>query len=131
MSLDKENELFDKITRMLDSEYETIYYGSTQPSGQPKFPFVFIEMSDQHESRMTRDSDGIEKYRDIKLTVEVYSSKSKQETKGIMEKINTLLRMNNFLNTATVPMRGGNRGELYRRVATFEAIASENNFYSL
>lgn len=132
MSLDCESYIYDYVTKELDKAFgDDIHYGSTASNIPSAFPYVSIEMTDEYERSNTVDSSGVEKYRNFRFSVNVYSLKSKREAKKIIEVVKSAMRAHSLLCTADVPMQMGTSNEIFRRTATFEGTTNGEQFYRL
>lgn len=132
MELDCESFIYDFLTRKLDEKYgNSIHYGSTAMNVTSNFPYVSIELDDQYERNDTRDSSGIERFRNFRISINAYSMKSKRESKDITALLKDELRSIGITCTSDVPMQSGTKSEIYRRVSTYEASTDGVNFYNL
>jgi hypothetical protein len=126
MGLDHENEIY---TGIVDAVGESVHCGQTALNTDTEFPYCAVSMDDMYEISNYADSDGKMKYARVMFSVNVYSIKSKQETKLIMSKVRDYMRSIGFESTSEAPMQEGARNEIYRRVATFEATVSDKKIY--
>lgn len=94
-----------------------------------QFPCVAIVLSDDGTNASMRDSSKKDNYRDITLTVDVYTNKTdgkKTEAEAIMQIIIDTLYPLNFNMVTCKPMSNINNAQNYRITATFTATVDSN-----
>lgn len=98
------------------------------------FPYVSIVLSGDGTTPNTRDSSKIEKYRDITLTVDVYSNKSdgsKTEAESLMQAVQDKAYSLAFNMVSCSPNSNTALATIYRLSATFTATVDWNgNIYA-
>lgn len=96
----------------------------------PAFPCMCMVLSDDGTNTSTRDSSKQDKFRDITVTVDVYSNKAegkKAEAEDIMQIVIDTLYPLNFEMTSCKPTSNTNNASQYRLTATFVATIDKNN----
>lgn len=100
----------------------------------PAFPCMCMVLSDDGTRQESRDSSKQDKFRDITVTVDVYSNKAegkKTEAEDIIQIVIDTLYPLNFEMTSCKPMSNMNNASQYRLTATFVAtIKSDNTIYT-
>ena len=129
--IDKENEIYTRVyNKVIEAFPEAEMSGSFQavPSS---FPAVTFYESDSYVPRQY--DDGLKsKYEIVRYSVNVYSNKisgKKQECKGILAVIDNEMQRMNFRRMITTPVPNLNDSSIYRLIAEYEAVISEDMFY--
>lgn len=94
-----------------------------------EFPCVAIVLSDDDMTDNTRDSSKADNYRDITVTVDVYSNKAdgkKTEAEAIAQIVIDTLTPLNFDMRSCRPLSNLNNATTYRITATFTATVDSN-----
>ena len=99
-----------------------------------QFPCVAIVLSDDGTNNGTRDSSKIDKFRDITVTVDVYSNKQdgkKTEAEAIAQIVIDTLYPLNFNMVSCKPISNINNASNYRITATFTAtVDADGHIYT-
>lgn len=99
-----------------------------------EFPAVAIVLSDDGTKRNARDSSKNDKFRDITLTVDVYSNKvdgKKTEAESLMQTVIETLYPLNFEMVSCKPASNINNASNYRLTATFTAtVGADGMIYT-
>lgn len=129
--IDKENEIYTRVYNKVIAKYPDVNMdGSFQavPSG---FPHVTFYESDSYVSE--RYDDGLTpKYEIVRYSVNIYSNKisgKKQECKDILAVIDDEMHRMNFRRMIMTPVPNLNDSSIYRVIAEYEAVISENMFF--
>lgn len=98
------------------------------------FPTVSIVLSGDGTTPNTRDSSHIEKFRDITLTVDVFSNKvegKKTEAESLMQVIQDRAYALNFNMVSCIPNSNTANASIYKITATFTAtVGHDGSLYS-
>ena len=98
------------------------------------FPTVSIVLSGDGTTPNTRDSSHIEKFRDITLTVDVFSNKvegKKTEAESLMQIVIDKAYSLNFNMVSCIPNSNTANASIYRLTATFTAtVGHDGSLYS-
>ena len=98
------------------------------------FPTVSIVLSGDGTTPNTRDSSGTEKFRDITLTVDVFSNKvegKKTEAESLMQVVQDRAYALNFNMVSCIPNSNISNASIYRLTATFTAtVGHDGSLYS-
>lgn len=125
-----ENYIYTELESYVQKEYPNAVFGQADANSDMEFPYVKVEMDDSYEREDTIDSSGEMKYLYVRFTVDIYSSKSKTETKEIMTEVTKYMRASNLIKKSEAPMQVGAKSEIYRRVATFEGTVGSDGSLS-
>lgn len=123
-------EVFTTVANAVLAEYPTCRITNSFVYAPVDFPCVAIVLSDDGTNYSTRDSSKIDKFRDITVTVDVYSNKAngkKTESESIMQIIIDTLYPLNFNMVSCRPSSNINNASIYRITATFTATVDYNN----
>ena len=100
----------------------------------PCFPYVSIVLSGDGTTPETRDSSHTEKFRDITLTVDVFSNKSdgnKTEAESLMQAVQDKAYSLNFNMVSCIPNSNTSLATIYKITATFAAtVGHDGSIYS-
>jgi len=98
------------------------------------FPTVAIVVSGDGTTSNTRDSSHVEKFRDITLTVDVFSNKTegkKTEAESLMQVVQDKAYELNFNMVSCIPNSNTSNASIYRLTATFTAtVGHDGSLYS-
>jgi len=129
-----QKEIFTKVANAVLATYTTCRITNSFIYAPAQFPCVAIVLSDDGTTYKMRDSSGNDNFRDITLTVDVYSNKTdgkKTEAESIMQIIIDTLFPLNFNMVSCKPMSDLNNAQNYRITATFTATAdASGNLYT-
>ena len=99
-----------------------------------EFPAVAIVLSNDGTKTSTRDSSKTDKFRDITVTVDVYSNKvdgKKTEAESLMQTVIDTLYPLNFEMVSCKPASNINNASNYRITATFTAtVGADGMIYT-
>lgn len=126
--IDIEGQVVDAVHTALVAEYPLIYVASEEQPTAPAFPAVFIYEFDNysHESSM----EDTETHATVMYEVQVYSNKSKgrkAEAKTILGIVDDVLQDYKFIRTARLELRNPDQPSVFRYVARYRAVVSEDH----
>ena len=129
-----QREIFTTVASAVLTDYPSCRITNAFVYAPAAFPCVAIVLSDDGTNYDTRDSSHNDNFRDVTLTVDVYSNKAegkKTEAESIMQiAIDTLYPLN-FNMASCKPFSDINNASNYRITATFTAtVASDGTLYS-
>lgn len=131
---DIQREIFTKVANAVLTSYSTCRITNSFVYAPAQFPCVALVLSDSGMTYKMRDSSGEDNFRDITLTVDVYSNKTdgkKTEAESIMQIIIDTLFPLNFNMVSCKPMSDLNEAQNYRITATFTAtVDGSGNLYT-
>ena len=126
---DFEREIFTTAANAVLATYSTCRILNAFIYAPDKFPCVSIVMSDDGTNTRMRDSSGNDNFRDITITVDVFSNKTdgkKTEAEAIMQIIIDTLFPLNFNMVSCKPASNNNNASYYKLTATFIATVDGN-----
>lgn len=127
--IDLESPLFTEIAGALRSTYKGItVYGEYVPA-PAEFPSVSIVEMDNATFLPTWSNRAMEKYTEVMYEVNVYSNLSKgkkAQAKAIMGTIDGMLQEYGFERIACQPIQNMNDATIYRMVARYRAVVSDD-----
>ena len=127
--IDLESPLFTEIAGELRSAYSGItVYGEyvAAPAGFPSVAFVEMDNATYLPSWSNRS---LEQYAEVMYEVNVYSNRTKgkkAEAKAIMGTIDTILQAYGFERMLCQPIQNMNDATIYRMVARYRAVVSDD-----
>lgn len=131
---DIQKEIYTTVANAVSESYSTCRITNSFVYAPAQFPCVAIVLSDSGMTYQMRDSSGNDNFRDITLTVDVYSNKTngkKTEAESIMQIIIDTLFPLNFNMVSCKPFSDLNNAQNYRITATFTATVDVNgNIYT-
>lgn len=131
---DIQREIFTKVADTVLTSYPTCRITNSFVYAPAQFPCVAIVMSGDGTTYKMRDSSGADNFRDITLTVDVYSNKTdgkKTEAESIMQIVIDTVFPLNFNMASCKPMSDLNNAQNYRITATFTAtVDGSGNLYT-
>ncbi len=126
--IDVENEIIDKITIELHSQFPGIGVFSEDVRSPSSFPCVSIVEADNYTLRKTQDSGSNENHAVLMYEVNVYSNKTegkKSDCKAIFSVIDDVFLNLGFTRLAKHPVTM-DEATIYRMVGRYNAIVSKN-----
>lgn len=126
---DIERQIFTTAANAVITTYTTCRVVNAFIYAPEQFPCVSIVMSDDGTNARMRDSSKNDNFRDITLTVDVYSNKQngkKTEAEAIMQIVIDTLFPLNFNMVSCKPNSNINNASNYRITATFTATVDSN-----
>lgn len=131
---EKQREIFTTVANAILADYPTCRVTNSFVYAPPEFPCVAIVLSDDGTNYGMRDSSKQDNFRDITITVDVYSNKTdgkKTEAETLMQKVQDTLFPLNFKMVSCKPFGNINNATNYRITATFVAtIDGEGTLYT-
>lgn len=125
-----QREIFTATANAILAQYPSCRIENAFIYAPESFPCAAIVPSDDGTKADTRDSSKQDKFRDITLTVDVYSNKAngkKTEAESIMQTVIDTLYPLNFNMVSCRPASNSNTASIYRLTATFTATVDHNN----
>ena len=122
-------EVYTEVANAVLAEYPDCRITNAFIYAPSVFPAVAIVLSDDGTKYETRDSSKIDKFRDITVTVDVYSNKAegkKTEAETIAQIVIDTLYPLNFNMVSCRPASDINNASNYRITATFTATVDCN-----
>lgn len=126
---DLQRQIFTTTANAILTQYSTCRIVNAFIYAPEVFPCVSIVLSDDGTNSRMRDSSKADNFRDITLTVDVYSNKQdgkKTEAEAIMQIIIDTLFPLNFNMVSCKPFSNINNASNYRITATFTATVDSN-----
>ena len=123
-------EIYTTVANAVLTEFPSCRITNAFLYAPSQFPCVAIVLSDDGMRYDTRDSSKLDKFRDITVTVDVYSNKAegkKTEAETIAQIVIDTLYPLNFQMTSCRPASNINNASTYRITATFVATVDHNN----
>ena len=123
-------EIYTTVANAVLASYPSCRITNAFVYAPAQFPCVAIVLSDDGTRYDTRDSSKIDKFRDITVTVDVYSNKvegKKTEAEDIAQIVIDTLYSLNFNMVSCRPSSNINNASNYRITATFTATVDYNN----
>lgn len=130
--IDCENEVFTRISEVLEETYSDIDIASDYVSTPAAFPHVSITQSDCYTTTDKQDTSMSENMVTVVFEINVYSNKTsgkKAECKDIMNTIDSKMQYMNFRRTALTPVPNLEDATIYRLTARYSAATDGKNFY--
>lgn len=124
-----QKEIFTKVANEVLASYPACRITNAFVYAPAEFPAVAIVLSDDDMTDNTRDSSKADNYRDITVTVDVYSNKTdgkKTEAEAIAQIVIDTLTPLNFDMRSCRPLSNLNNATTYRITATFTATVDSN-----
>ena len=129
-----QKEIFTAVATAVLDQYSTCRITNAFIYAPSAFPCVAIVLSDDGTNYQMRDSSNADNFRDITVTVDVYSNKTngkKTEAESIMQIVIDKLFSLNFHMVSCKPFSELNNAQNYRITATFVATAdASGNLYT-
>lgn len=125
----KFREIYTVVANSVLAQYSTCRITNAFIYAPPSFPCLCMVLSDDGTSRDMRDSSKVDKFRDITVTVDIYSNKTdgkKTEAESIMQIVIDKLYSLNFDMTSCKPFSDINNASQYRITATFIATVDKD-----
>lgn len=124
-----QREIFTTVANEVLASYPACRITNAFVYAPAEFPAVAIVLSDDDMTDNTRDSSKADNYRDITVTVDVYSNKAdgkKTEAETIAQIVIDTLTPLNFDMRSCRPLSNLNNATTYRITATFTATVDAN-----
>lgn len=124
-----QREIFTTVANEVLASYPACRITNAFVYAPAEFPCVAIVLSDDDMTENTRDSSKADNYRDITVTVDVYSNKAdgkKTEAESIAQIVIDTLTPLNFDMRSCRPLSNLNNATNYRITATFTATVDSN-----
>ena len=124
-----QREIFTAVANEVLASYTACRITNAFVYAPAEFPAVAIVLSDDDMTENTRDSSKADNYRDITVTVDVYSNKTdgkKTEAEAIAQIVIDTLTPLNFDMRSCRPLSNLNNATTYRITATFTATVDSN-----
>lgn len=124
-----QKEIFTAVANAVLASYPTCRITNAFVYAPAEFPCVAIVLSDDYTTQNTRDSSKADNYRDVTVTVDVYSNKAegkKTEAEAIAQIVIDTLSPLNFDLRSCRPLSNLNNASNYRITATFTATVDSN-----
>ena len=124
-----QKEIFTTVADEVLASYPACRITNAFVYAPAEFPAVAIVLSDDDMTDNTRDSSKADNYRDITVTVDVYSNKAdgkKTEAEAIAQIVIDTLTPLNFDMRSCRPLSNLNNATTYRITATFTATVDSN-----
>ena len=124
-----QREIFTTVANEVLASYPACRITNAFVYAPAEFPAVAIVLSDDDMTDNTRDSSKADNYRDITVTVDVYSNKTdgkKTEAEVIAQIVIDTLTPLNFDMRSCRPLSNLNNATTYRITATFTATVDSN-----
>lgn len=129
-----QKEIFTTVANAVLATYTTCRITNSFIYAPAQFPCVAIVLSDDGTTYKMRDSSSNDNFRDITVTVDVFSNKvdgKKTEAESIMQIVIDTLFPLNFNMVSCKPMSDLNNAQTYRITATFTAtVDGSGNLYT-
>ena len=122
-------EIYTMVANAVLANYPTCFFTNAFIYAPSKFPCVALVLSDDGTRYDTRDSSKQDKFRDITVTVDVFSNKAdgkKTEAEDIMQIVFDTLFPLNFHQVSCRPASNMNNASIYKITATFVATIDSN-----
>ena len=136
IDFDYKSELFTDIYEAVIAEYPTAYVDVDIERRPPSFPAVNVLFSDSNITREFVNSSRKEKFRDIRVTVEVYTnlqSGRQAQAAGVMAIIDNLMRTVGLVGYQMNPVNltSSDNEAIYRLLSRYEGtVDNEGVFYT-
>lgn len=131
---DIQREIFTKVADAVLAVSPTCRITNAFVYVPPSFPCVAVVLSDDGTKDETIDSSHADNFRDITITVDVYSNKTdgkKTEAETLMQKVQDTLLPLNFKMVSCKPFSNINNASNYRITATFTAtVGADGTIYT-
>ena len=127
---DIENQVYTKVAQELRSRFPNISIDSDISNVPASFPHVCLYEADN--SVDTPHTSGEKEMDQITFTVEVYSNKAvgkKTEAKKIMNAIDAIMFLMNFVRLSKLPLPNMNNATIFRYVARYRVFTDGEYFY--
>lgn len=124
-----QREIFTAIANEVLASYPSCRITNAFVYAPAEFPCVAIVLSDDYVTQNTTDSSKADNYRDVTVTVDVYSNKAdgkKTEAETIAQIVIDTLSPLNFEMRSCRPSSNINNASNYRITATFTATVDSN-----
>ena len=124
-----QREIFTTVANEVLASYPACRITNAFVYAPAEFPAVAIVLSDDDMTDNTRDSSKADNYRDVTVTVDVYSNKAdgkKTEAESIAQIVIDTLTPLNFDMRSCRPLSNLNNATNYRITATFTATVDSN-----
>lgn len=127
--IDIENEVFDRLSTLLQNKYPGITVHGETVLAPGEFPCVCIEEADSYSYLKSADSSGSENHAGVMYEVNVYSNRAvgkKSECKKIFGTVDDFLIGLGFTRTSKTPITLDDATK-YRMTGRYTAVVSKNN----
>lgn len=124
-----QKEIFTTVANEVLASYPACRITNAFVYAPAEFPCVAIVLSDDYVTQNTTDSSKADNYRDVTVTVDVYSNKAdgkKTEAETIAQIVIDTLSPLNFEMRSCRPSSNLNNASNYRITATFTATVDSN-----
>ena len=124
-----QREIFTAIANEVLASYPSCRITNAFVYAPAEFPCVAIVLSDDYVTQNTTDSSKADNYRDVTVTVDVYSNKAdgkKTEAETIAQIVIDTLSPLNFEMRSCRPSSNLNNASNYRITVTFTATVDSN-----
>ena len=128
--IDIESELFDKLAKAIRKSFPKAFVTGEYVKTPSAFPCVFIIESDNQVLESTRTTDSVENHAILTYEVNVFSNKTrakKTEAKKILSIVDVEMGRLGFTRTLVSPIPNMEDATIYRIVARYRAVVSQNN----
>lgn len=134
IDFDYKSELFTEIYNAVTAEYPDAYVDTDISRKPPTFPVVNVLFSDSNVTRRFVNSSRKEKYRDIRLTVEVYSDleNGRQAQAGaIMAIVDNLMRTVGLVGYQMNPVNltSSDNETIFRLLSRYEGTVDDKGIF--
>lgn len=134
IAFDYESELFTDIYDAVIAEYPTAFIGTDIDREPPRFPVVNVMFSDSNITRRFVNSSRKEKYRDVRVTVEVYSNLQdgrQAEASAIMAIVDNLMRVVGLVGYQMNPVNltSSDNETIFRLLSQYEGTVDDKGVF--
>ena len=126
--IDVENQIFQKISDALKSEFEGIFVSGEYIPTPSRFPFVSVIQQDCYDFQSTQDSAGMENHVVVMYEANVYSNREvgkKSQCKEIFSVIDDAFHKLNFTKQSLTVVPNINNATVYRMTGRYTAVVSK------
>lgn len=124
-----ENEIFDRVAKVVRSVYPDIFISGEYVKSPPRFPAVSLVEMDNSVYTRTQTSDSVENHAELMYELDVYSNKKsgkKSECKAIASLIDNELAALGFSRIMLQPIPNMDDATIYRMKGRYRAVASKD-----
>ena len=128
--IDIENDVYNRVATSVKDKYSNAFVSSEFVRTPAKFPCVTILEMSNSAYTLTQSSGSVENHADVMYEVNVYSNKKtnkKTECKNIMALIDNEFATLGFSRIMLQPIPNMDDATIYRMVARYRAIVSQNS----
>ncbi|MBR3389541.1 MAG: hypothetical protein IKG83_03405 [Prevotella sp.] len=134
IDFDYESEIFTDIYNAVIADYPDAYIGTDIDRTPPSFPVVNVLFSDSNVTRRFVNSSRKEKYRDIRVTVEVYSNLQngrQAQAAGVMAIVDNLMRTIGLVGYQMNPVNltSSDNEAIYRLLSRYEGTVDDKGVF--